>query len=200
MTTRKSNLYDKQKAIAGWIDYANECRWLARQKATGWDNPFANNSKPKTLEAIFAINMATLIGLENNQMNQYMDRAQQWFKNCAAKHMFANASAVSITAVAEYMANQEGTSLWGGGPQIIPDTKIGSHCEGELRVSYERICEVLGPPNMDDDESKVKHSWGYRVDGEPIAIWDYYGHEWSYYGNADTLRKLFGNDAVKPNS
>lgn len=66
MTTRKSNLYDKQKAIAGWIDYANECRWLARQKATGWDNPFANNSKPKTLEAIFAINMATLIGLENN--------------------------------------------------------------------------------------------------------------------------------------
>jgi len=82
---------------------------------------------------------------------------------------------------------------------ITPNLEIASFCQGSLNVSYERIVEVLGEPNVDDDPDKVTYSWGYNVDGEPVAIWDYKGHRWSYCGKHEVLKKLFGDMAVSYN-
>lgn len=51
--------------------------------------------------------------------------------------------------------------------------------------------------NVKDDPSKVKYSWGFKVNGKRCAVWDYYGGwkrgEWSTFGPADVLTKLFGS-------
>jgi len=83
---------------------------------------------------------------------------------------------------------------------ITPNPNISSYYQGSLvNVSYEKIVEVLGEPNVDDDPDKVTYSWGYDVDGEPVAIWDYKGHRWSYYGKHEVLKKLFGEMSVSYN-
>jgi len=53
--------------------------------------------------------------------------------------------------------------------QVTPNLNISSYKQGHLEVSFERICQVLGKPNRDDDWGKVQYSWGYNVDGEPVA-------------------------------
>lgn len=81
---------------------------------------------------------------------------------------------------------------------IQPATNIASCRQGSLtNVSYEKIVEVLGEPNMDDDPDKVRYSWGYTVDGQEVAIWDYKGSRWSYYGDHALLKRLFGEEAVR---
>ncbi len=81
--------------------------------------------------------------------------------------------------------------------EITPNTHISSYKQGHLDTTYEHICTVLGKPNREDDYGKVEYSWGYNVDGEPIAIWDYKGVRWSYYGSRETMVKLFGEKAVQ---
>ena len=83
---------------------------------------------------------------------------------------------------------------------IEPATNIASHRQGTLDVSYERIVEVLGEPNLNDDPDTVTHSWGYRVNGQEVAIWDYHGVQWSYYGDYDLLDYLFGRENIKPDN
>lgn len=81
---------------------------------------------------------------------------------------------------------------------IIPNDTICGYRQGGIsdKVTYETIVERLGPPNVDDDPVKVTCSWGYTVDGKDVAIWDYKGSRWSYYGDTKTLKKLFGAENV----
>ncbi len=81
--------------------------------------------------------------------------------------------------------------------QIVPASISETYKQGHLNVTYERICEVLGQPNFDDDYDKVRYSWRYSVDGSPVAIWDYKGVRWSYYGSREMMVKLFGEEAVQ---
>lgn len=86
---------------------------------------------------------------------------------------------------------------------VKPVLKVGSCSNGYIQVKYDEIVKAVGfEPNVThlDDKSKVKASWGFKVDGDFCGIWcyKYYGNprnctEWSYYGNLETLRKLFPN-------
>ena len=42
--------------------------------------------------------------------NPYIKKAQIWFETCPSKDMWSSHS--PVTAVAEYMANQDGGTLW----------------------------------------------------------------------------------------
>ena len=81
---------------------------------------------------------------------------------------------------------------------IIPDSSIQSHRTGTLNnIMRSKIIEILGfEPNIEDDPYKVENSWGFTVDGEPCAIWDYRGshhsNSWSTFGPSDVFVKLFG--------
>lgn len=69
------------------------------------------------------------------------------------------------------------------------DSKTGRLKPG-LSVQY--ITSVLGfPPNVVDDVSKVKHSWGFKVDGVRCGIWDYCGGRWTVYDPNNVLCKIF---------
>ena len=68
------------------------------------------------------------------------------------------------------------------------------HLSSEIPVS--QIVAILGEPNVDDDPDKVNYSWAYRVNGKEVAIWDYKGSRWSYCGDTDTLKQLFGEEVV----
>jgi len=81
---------------------------------------------------------------------------------------------------------------------ITPLNCIASCRTGTLRnTTVAEITAALGfVPNILDDPFKVENSWGARVDGEIIAIWDYKGShtfgQFSTYGPDDILEKLFG--------
>jgi len=59
-------------------------------------------------------------------------------------------------------------------------------------ITAEQIEQRLGfPGDAPDDSAKVVNSWRFTVDGEPCAIWDYYGsherNEFSAWGNASAI-------------
>lgn len=55
-----------------------------------------------------------------------------------------------------------------------------------------QITAVLGfGPNVNDDPAKVRHSWGFTIDGARCGIWDYKGSRWSTFGPADKFAALF---------
>ena len=63
---------------------------------------------------------------------------------------------------------------------------IASHKQGTLHATKAQIVKVLGfEPNVDDDAGKVVNSWGFTIDGEDAAIWDWKGserfHQFSYF-------------------
>lgn len=77
----------------------------------------------------------------------------------------------------------------------VPLNFAGPHKTGELPedITPERIADVLGfAPNIDDDPSKVKFSWGFTYKGEQCGIWDYKGSRWSTYGPHWVFAELFG--------
>ena len=82
--------------------------------------------------------------------------------------------------------------------KITPINKSGSHKTGVLtNVTVRQINAILGfKPNVQDDPCKVKHSWGFTVDGKECGIWDYKGSEtvgmFSTYGPDDVFLELFG--------
>lgn len=80
----------------------------------------------------------------------------------------------------------------------LPPTVEQYSVPGEYRqfdltgYSKQEITDILGfPPNVRDDPNKVTSSWGFKLDGEPCGIWDYYGSEWSVYGPEELIRELF---------
>jgi hypothetical protein len=82
--------------------------------------------------------------------------------------------------------------------KITPNSKGGACRQGCLvGITVKEINEILGfKPNIEDDPDKVENSWGFEIAGKLFGIWDYKGShhfgEFSTYGDAVTLRKLFG--------
>ena len=68
-------------------------------------------------------------------------------------------------------------------------------------VSVSDMVSLLGPANYGDDPDKVRHSWRFYVDDEPINVWDWKGScfmdRWSFYGHPATIAKLFGENNVE---
>jgi len=82
---------------------------------------------------------------------------------------------------------------------IVPDRDVLSHKTGELTgLTVAQVNKILGfKPNISDDPSKVKHSWGFRAghnNNELVecAVWDYYGFQFSCYGDPEVMREIFG--------
>ena len=83
--------------------------------------------------------------------------------------------------------------------RVTPYDGSGSHKTGSLssKLSLGTIIQILGfAPNVDDDESKVTASWGFKVDGVYCAIWDYKGSRWSTFGPREKFIALFGEENV----
>lgn len=86
-------------------------------------------------------------------------------------------------------------------PNIVPVNRAGNHRTGSLpsSITPAQIKKVLGfAANIDDDKTKVKHSWGFTVDGKFAAVWDYKGSRWSTFDPDGVLPGLFS--ALQPAS
>lgn len=86
-------------------------------------------------------------------------------------------------------------------PDIIPDNNIRSSKTATLTdTTYDEIINLLGNPNVNDDESKVRWSWGFRYKDAEMAIWDWKGsgdyHEWSIYGPRYLWYELLPNKVI----
>lgn len=87
--------------------------------------------------------------------------------------------------------------------KIVPVDYSGPHRTGSLKdLKVKDVVKVLGfKANCDDDESKVKYSFGFEVDGVHCAIWDYKGSakygDWSTFGPKEIFVKLFGAEHVE---
>lgn len=87
--------------------------------------------------------------------------------------------------------------------KITPFKKVGPCLTGNLsNVTVDEINRILGfDPNCEEDSAKVKHSWGFKVDGQHCGIWDYKGSEqfnsFSTYGPASIFVKLFGGQRYR---
>lgn len=81
---------------------------------------------------------------------------------------------------------------------IIPVSEPGDYRTGTLSgLNPGQISAKLGfSPNVEDDASKVSHSWGFTVDGVRCGVWSYKGSEragvWSTFGPIEALRAVFG--------
>lgn len=85
--------------------------------------------------------------------------------------------------------------------EIMPVNEAGDSCTGRLSPSLTvgQISEILGfRPNIRDDPDKVKHSWGFTVNGHRCGIWDYRGSRWSVYDPNKVLRLIFDESLYKP--
>ena len=87
-------------------------------------------------------------------------------------------------------------------PVIVPVPQCGGSRTATITgLSANEISDLLGfPPNCDDDEDKVVHSWGFTIDGEFCGVWDYKGShhfkQFSADGKVGTLKKVFGGHAT----
>ena len=84
---------------------------------------------------------------------------------------------------------------------IVPKSNIcGSHRTGTLYdINVATINEILGfAPNVQDDPDKVVNSWGFMINNQKFAIWDYKGShkygQFSTYGDPKVLAELFGTN------
>ncbi len=86
--------------------------------------------------------------------------------------------------------------------RIVPVTDVASHKTGRIvGLTKAQIDRILGfKPNIKDDPYKVKYSWGFNVQGNDCAIWDWKGshrfNEFSAYGPDAVLRQVFGSNYV----
>lgn len=77
---------------------------------------------------------------------------------------------------------------------ILPYDEAGAHRTGNIDSGYtvKEINKILGfKPNIQDDPTRVKYSWGFTVDGQPCGIWDYRGSRWSVFGPQEVFDRLF---------
>lgn len=51
--------------------------------------------------------------------NPYLELARIWLETCPSKGMFSSYSGVAMTAVAEYLANEDGKTLWDKNGQLV---------------------------------------------------------------------------------
>ncbi len=83
---------------------------------------------------------------------------------------------------------------------ITPVDQIGPNKQhGICGIPIARMVELMANAALlDDDESKVSHSWGFAVNGVFCAVWSYKGSEqvgaWSAYGPIESLRLVFGDN------
>lgn len=81
---------------------------------------------------------------------------------------------------------------------IKPVDRPGDSCTGHITgLTVAEINARLGfKPNVDDDPSKVKYSWGFTVNGERCGVWDWKGSHrdriFSAWGNPGALLAVFG--------
>ena len=47
-----------------------------------------------------------------NQRRRYLEKAQDWFKKAESAVFFGDVKTIAIRAVAEYMANQDGKTIY----------------------------------------------------------------------------------------
>jgi len=83
-----------------------------------------------------------------------------------------------------------------GKPVIEPVNEAGDHRTHSLppHITAPQIQKVLGfKANIDDDNTKVKHSWGFTVNGKRAGIWDYKGSRWSVYDPEGVVAPLFAH-------
>lgn len=50
--------------------------------------------------------------MEQTKDEKHFKQAQQWFEDCPSKSFFGDAKTIAIRAVAEYLANQAGKTLF----------------------------------------------------------------------------------------
>lgn len=87
-------------------------------------------------------------------------------------------------------------------PEIEPINEVGPFKTGNLcDLSREQIQNALGfPPNIRDDPFRIRWSWGFTVNGERCAIWDYKlsadDRVWSTFGPAWCFKLLFDKSHV----
>jgi len=77
-----------------------------------------------------------------------------------------------------------------------------------IKISYAKLVEQLGLPNVKDDPFKVDASWGIEhiSDGRKLFVWNYKNgpaytgegsiedvEDWSYDGDIELMVELFGN-------
>ncbi len=53
---------------------------------------------------------------EEEETNPYVKRAREWLDNAPNRGMFGSSQGVAVAAVAEYLANLDGETLW---PHLI---------------------------------------------------------------------------------
>lgn len=86
--------------------------------------------------------------------------------------------------------------------RIVPIREAGQGRTGTLHMTYDGICELLGPPNCTDldDPTKVEASWGFAAASDPdqkAFVWCYKRAAnactaWSVDGDPDLLEEVFG--------
>lgn len=82
---------------------------------------------------------------------------------------------------------------------ILPHDEAGAHRTGSIDSGYtvKEINKILGfKPNIQDDPTRVKYSWGFTVDGQPCGIWDYRGSRWSVFGPKEVFDRLFPSKQI----
>lgn len=105
-----------------------------------------------------------------------------------------------VTTLYQTLALSKPVSQIAEAKRIKPKRNIASHKTGSLsdKLSFNDIVATLGfKPNCDDDGYKVKYSWGFTIDGEPCAIWDYKDARWSTFGPREKFVEIFGEEFVE---
>lgn len=88
--------------------------------------------------------------------------------------------------------------------RIVPIREAGQSRTGTLHMTYDQICELVGPPNCTDDPTKVEASWGFAAASDPDQkgfVWCYKQAanectSWSVDGDPDLLLEVFGGAVV----
>lgn len=116
-------------------------------------------------------------------------------------HLLTNDRLPALAPLVE--AAREAQALNAPLPVILPVEEYGQGKTASIKGLNDReVAARIGfISNQKDDPGKVKHSWGFTVDGVRCAVWDYKGSHlqgrWSAWGPMDALRKVFGEHVTE---
>ena len=84
--------------------------------------------------------------------------------------------------------------------------------DGQLICDYQKLVDIMGEPNRQDDPDKVDASWGVQHDdGRKLFVWNYKNGQayngptgcpvkdiknWSFGGEESLAIELFGEESV----
>lgn len=80
-------------------------------------------------------------------------------------------------------------------PNVTPYLDgVNSHKTGSLdpSITEKEITETLGVEPERFEDEKVTVEWFFAWKGQPCAMWDYRGAQWSTYGPPEAFREMFG--------